>query len=108
MPKERIGIDLRELCDDVKFWIEHHTFEPDEIATRFHHRLVFVHPFPNGNGRHARLITDLLLQKELGLTHFSWGGGSLNGGGECRGRYITALREADRGDYALLTSFVRS
>jgi len=92
----------------VKYWIEHESFGADEIAARFHHRLVFIHPFSNGNGRHARLITDLLLEKELGLTHFSWGGGSLNSSGECRDQYIAALRAADRGDYTLLKVFVRS
>jgi len=108
VPKERVGIELRKLCDDVKYWIEHESFGADEIAARFHHRLVFIHPFSNGNGRHARLITDLLLEKELGLTHFSWGGGSLNSSGECRDQYIAALRAADRGDYTLLKVFVRS
>jgi len=76
-PKEKVGIDLRELCDDVKYWIEHESFEADEIAARFHHRLVSVHPFPNGNGRHARLMTDLLLEKVLGSERFSWGGRDL-------------------------------
>jgi len=108
VPKERIGIDLRELCDDVQFWIDHHTFEPDEIAARFHHRLVSVHPFPNGNGRHARLMTDLLLEKALDSERFSWGGGDLIDSGSCRDRYIAALRAADRGDYDLLKAFVRS
>ena len=106
--KERIGIDLRELCDDVKYWIEHQSFKADEIAARFHHRLVSVHPFPNGNGRHARLMTDLLLEKGLGSERFSWGGGDYIDSGACRDRYIAALISADRGDYTLLKVFVRS
>ncbi len=108
VPKERIGIDLRELCDDVKYWIEHESFEADEIAARFHHRLVFIHPFPNGNGRHARLMTDLLLEKVLGSERFSWGGRDLIDTGASRDRYIAALRSADSGDFTLLEAFVRS
>jgi len=106
--RERIGIELRKLCEDVRFWIDHATFEPDEIAVRFHHRLVFIHPFVNGNGRHARLMTDLLLEKELGRPRFSWGGSKLESQGEVRDAYIRALRAADRRDYMPLLAFVRS
>jgi len=108
VPREMIGIELRHLCDDVRFWIDDATFEPDEIAARFHHRLVFIHPFVNGNGRHARLITDLLLEKVLGRPRFSWGGAKLESQGEVRDAYIRALRAADRNDYAPLLDFVRS
>jgi len=108
VPREMIGIELRHLCDDVRFWIDDATFEPDEIATRFHHRLVFIHPFVNGNGRHARLITDLLLEKVLGRPRFSWGGAKLESQGKVRDAYIRALRAADRNDYAPLLDFVRS
>jgi Fic-DOC domain mobile mystery protein B len=106
--REEISIELRHLCEDTQYWIKHHTFEPDEIAARFHHRLVAIHPFANGNGRHARLITDLLLEKQLNSARFSWGGEILNDSGECRERYIAALRAADRDDYTLLSEFVRS
>jgi Fic-DOC domain mobile mystery protein B len=66
----RIPQELRQLIDDCRYWVEHNTFDPDEIAARFHHRLVSIHPFPNGNGRHARLATDLLLVA-LGRPRFS-------------------------------------
>jgi len=105
---DQIGIDLRHLCEDVRFWIANDIYEPDEIAFRFHHRLVLIHPFSNGNGRLARLITDLLLEQKLDSNRFSWGGGSLVSGGECRGQYISALRAADKGDYSQLSVFVRS
>ena len=108
VPRERIGIELRKLIDDVKFWIEKETFSPDEIAARFHHRLVLIHPFANGNGRHARLMADLLLEKKWGHPSFSWGGASLEKEGDVRSRYIAALRAADRDDYSLLMQFVRS
>jgi fido (protein-threonine AMPylation protein) len=82
---------------------------PDEIATRFHHRLVWIHPFPNGNGRVSRTMTDLLLESQ-GTEPFSWGGENIDlvGAGEIRDRYINALRAADAGDYRPLIEFVRS
>ena len=103
----RIPIDLRQLIEDCRYWIEHETYNPDEIATRFHHRLVAIHPFPNGNGRHARLATDLLLTKQ-GQERFSWGRVNLVDASETRDTYINALRAADRHDYAPLLAFVRS
>jgi len=66
VPREMISIELRHLCEDVGWWMEHETFVPDEIAARFHHRLVAIHLFANGNGRHARMIADLLLEKRTG------------------------------------------
>jgi Fic-DOC domain mobile mystery protein B len=68
--------DLRQLLDDVRYWIEHAAYSPDEIAVRFHHRLVFIHPFPNGNGRFSRLAADLLASR-LGRPRMSWGSGNL-------------------------------
>ena len=108
VPREMIGIELHHLCDDVNFWIEHETYPPDEIAARFHHRLVAIHPFPNGNGRHARMMTDLLMEKKLGAIRFSWGGEEITTANDCRRQYIEALQAADRHDYAPLLAFVRS
>jgi Fic-DOC domain mobile mystery protein B len=103
----RIQVELRQLLDDCRYWIEHSTYEPDEVAARFHHRLVFIHPFPNGNGRNARLATDLLLVK-LGRPRFSWGQVNLIDPGETRQRYVSALRAADNYDIRPLLEFVRT
>jgi Fic-DOC domain mobile mystery protein B len=103
----RIPTKLRGLLDDCRHWIEHETYEPDEIATRFHHRLVFIHCYPNGNGRHARMATDLFL-RSAGCEPFSWGCASLTSPGETRDRYMAALRAADKHDYGPLLKFVRS
>ncbi|MEN9784634.1 MAG: hypothetical protein RJA24_1977 [Pseudomonadota bacterium] len=103
----QVSMQLRELLDNTRYWIEHRTFPLDEIAARFHHRLVVIHPFPNGNGRHARLMTDVLLLRN-GVAAFSWGGANLEAAGDARDRYLTALRAADAGDYAQLLGFVRS
>ena len=103
----RIATDLRQLLDDSRYWIARGTYPPDEICTRFHHRLVAIHPFPNGNGRHARLATDLLLVA-LGQSRFSWGRTSLVTPGETRQAYVAALRAADARDIRPLLEFVRS
>ena len=112
--ERNIGIDhweipvaLRVLLDDTKTWIEHNAYLPNEIAVRFHHRLTHIHPFPNGNGRHARLIADLLIM-QLGGERFSWGWGSLREPGGSRRRYIAALREADNHNIEPLLTFARS
>ena len=107
VPKTHIGVELHKLCEDTKVQIEHKSYPPDEIACRFHHRLVWIHPFPNGNGRHARLLTDLLLEKVLHRPPFAWGGMSGVPEGEVRAAYLDALRAADRGDYGKLAGFVR-
>jgi len=103
----RIGPDLAQLVDDVRYWVDNDTYGVDEIAARFRHRLVSIHPFPNGNGRFARLAADLLLVR-LGKKPFSWGSGSLVDMGHLRASYITALREADHNNYQALIEFVRS
>lgn len=102
-----IGIELKKLLDDVRYQVVYGTFAADEIAVRFHHRLVAIHLFPNGNGRHARLMADLLVER-LGRPRFSWGSRSLIDASETRQSYIAALRAADARDIALLLAFARS
>ena len=103
----RIAEESRKLLEDTKAQIEGKAAPLDEIAARFHHRLVWIHPFPNGNGRHARLLTDLLLSAH-GAQPFTWGQADLERSGEARERYLTALRAADARDFAPLLAFVRS
>ena len=103
----RIGLDLAQLIDDASYSIAQSTYPPDEIAARFHHRLVHIHPFPNGNGRHARLAADLLLAR-LGQPRFSWGSQGLLSPSDTRRAYVASLKQADQHDYARLLSFVRS
>lgn len=103
----QIATAVRELVADVAYWIEHDTFAPDEIAIRFHHRLVQIHPFANGNGRHGRFATDYLM-RALGHEQFSWGAGLDVATTDLRARYVSALRRADDGDLASLLAFARS
>lgn len=103
----QIPIALRELLDDVNAWIEYNAYPPDETAVRFHHRLVHIHPFPNGNGRHSRLMADLLLM-QLGRERFTWGSANLQSAGEARKRYIEALKAADNHDIGPPLAFARS
>ncbi len=113
-----IGIDWKQipesivrLCNDAKFWIENKTYNWDELGCRFHHRLVQIHPFANGNGRHARLMTDILLSLH-GVEKFSWGSKehreSIDQPTVLRKTYIEALQEADRRNFSRLIEFVRS
>ena len=103
----QIALQLHQLLGDVRYWIEHGTYGPDEIAVRFHHRLVAIHPFPNGNGRHARLVADLLAVR-LGQPRFTWGSANLVEPAETRKRYVEALREADNHNLQPLIAFARS
>lgn len=97
---------LRNLTEDTRYWVLNKTYVTDEIAARFHHRLVLIHPFPNGNGRHARLAADLLLAN-LGQKRFTWGRASLIIAGETRQKYVAALRAADAHNVLPLLEFVR-
>ncbi len=108
IPYIQIEVELQTLCDDAQAWVDYKTYAPDEFAARFHHRLVFIHPFSNGNGRHARLMADLILEKIFAVKVFSWGGGSLTNHNQIREKYIKVLKLADEHDYSLLLEFVRS
>lgn len=103
----RIPTEMTALFDDVRYWVGHGTYPADELAMRLHHRLVAIHPFPNGNGRHARLMADLLIER-LGGETFTWGGGSLADVGELRATYVAALKAADGHDIGPLLAFARS
>jgi Fic-DOC domain mobile mystery protein B len=101
---------MGNLLADVAYWIERNTFSLDEIAVRFHHRLVGpIHAFPNGNGRHARMIADVVVVKQGG-TRFTWGGANLSAVGTARNTYLNALYALDENEnnVAPLLAFVRS
>jgi Fic-DOC domain mobile mystery protein B len=103
---ERIRQELKTLLQDVEAQIKDGTWRIEEIAARFHHRLVYIHPFPNGNGRFSRTMTDLLLVQN-GKDRFAWGA-DLNRDGEVRKRYISALGAADRKDYGPLFALLNA
>ncbi|PZP83839.1 MAG: mobile mystery protein B [Azospirillum brasilense] len=103
-----VPTELHQLLGDARYWLGHETYSITDMAIVFHHRLVKIHLFPNGNGRHARLCADALIAKFGGET-LSWGGNSdLTKPDEIRARYIAALREADKGNYEPLLQFARS
>lgn len=102
-----ISVELRTLMDDARYWAEHDTYGPVEAAVRLHHRMVFIHPFPNGNGRHARIMADTVLRRVYGAEPIDWAGGhDLQKMNDRRKAYIAALRAADRGDLDPLLAFV--
>jgi len=105
--KYKIGIELRNLIDDCKYWVEQGAYPPDEIAIRFSHRVVQIHLFPNGNGRHSRLIGDIIVNDGFERPVFTWGQSDLLHKGEARTIYLSALREADQGNYRKLIKFAR-
>jgi Fic-DOC domain mobile mystery protein B len=98
---------LYEVLDNTRFWVENKTFSPDEIAIRFHHALVSVHPFSDGNGRWSRLMADVLTAR-LERPRFTWGGGDLGDAGQMRQKYIDTLKAADNQDFSSLLAFARS
>jgi Fic-DOC domain mobile mystery protein B len=103
----QIPVATNHLFGDVRYWIENNTFDMDEIAIRLHHRLVAIHPFPNGNGRLSRFMADLLCER-LGAQPFKWSGGNLTNTGELRTAYVSALRSADNHDIEPLLKFART
>lgn len=107
VPWTSIALELKKLIDDTKFWIEENIFEPDEIAIRFKHRLVSIHCFPNGNGRHSRLMADILIEAISHNQPFSWHFSNMIKPDQTRKLYIKALQEADRGDIQPLVLFAR-
>lgn len=102
-----VPAEMPVMFDNARFWVENNTFPPDDIAVRLHHRLTQIHGFPNGNGRHARMMADLLIEK-LGGKPFSWGSGSIHDTGTLRTTYINALKAADNHDFAPLLAFARA
>ena len=102
-----VPVTMRQTIDDAKYWVEQKSWTPDELAVRFSHKLVSVHPFPNGNGRWSRLAGDLLAT-QLGEKRFTWGSASIVSISDTRRAYVDALKKADAGDIAPLLAFARS
>lgn len=102
-----ISVSLKQLLDDCKFWIENKTYPEDEISVRFSHRLVSIHCFPNGNGRHSRLMADVIISHIFNKPVFSWGSEDLVKHGEVRKKYINVIQEADKGNIKSLLEFAR-
>jgi Fic-DOC domain mobile mystery protein B len=103
-----IAIDLKLLLDDAIFWKKNNTYNSEELAVRFKHRLVSIHCFANGNGRHSRLMADLIMEKLYNSKFFSWGSANLVKATETRRNYIQAVRKADNNDIKPLILFAKS
>lgn len=105
----QISVQLRMLLDNARYWSEYNTYTPIEAAARFHHRLVQIHLFSNGNGRHARIATDIMLEEVYDHPPINWASGfNLQADNERRDNYIAALRAADAGDFRALLTFVET
>lgn len=108
IPWTKIGLELKNLLDDTKYWIENKTFSPEEIAIRFKHRIVSIHCFPNGNGRHSRMMADIIMESIFGNEIFSWHQSNVVKANEIRKEYINALKEADKGNVKPLIEFAKN
>jgi len=104
----KIGIELRYLLDDTRYWIDNSTYLPDEIAIRFKHRLVNIHCFPNGNGRHSRIMADIIIESIFAKEVFTWHYSNMVNPDKIRKKYITAIKEGDNGNINPLISFARN
>lgn len=104
----KIAVELRNLIDDCKYWIDHDTYSADEIAVRFKHRIVQIHCFSNGNGRHSRLMGDLIIENIFNRPVFTWGSrADLAKAGGTREEYLTAIKAADANNIVPLLEFSR-
>lgn len=104
----QIGVELKTLIDDTYYWIENKTFPPEEIAIRFKHRIVAIHCFPNGNGRHSRLMADIMMESIFKQEIFSWHKSTMIKANETRSKYIKALKKADNGNINPLIEFAKN
>lgn len=103
-----INTELQALLGDVQYWVSNKTYVPDEIAIRMKHRLVSIHCFANGNGRHSRLMADIIISRIYNRPIFSWGAKSYSSIQERRTTYLKALRLADIHQYNDLIAFARN
>ena len=103
-----IGIELKTLLDDSQYWTEKSTFSDEEIAIRFKHRIVSIHCFPNGNGRHSRMMADIIMESVFGKEIFKWHQSTMVKADEIRKKYIDALKKADQGDINPLIEFAKN
>lgn len=108
VPAHRIRTDLRQLYDEVRGWLEYRAYPPDETSIRLHYRIVTIHAFPNGNGRHARMLAHMAMVRHFGMKPLPWGGSLLRDADRKRKAYIDALAAADNRDFAPLLCFARS
>ena len=106
--KWQIAPALRGLLDDAQYWYAHQAYAPDELVLRFKHRLVSIHCFPNRNGRHSRLMADIMIEKLYKLPIYTWGTLNKKKEQDYREIYLKAVRIADLGDFKDLIVFARS
>lgn len=108
MESWQIPTALRTLCDNALYWVMHTTYPSEEMAIRFKHQLVSIHCFANGNGRHSRLMADVIIEKIYRQPVFSWGAAGINSSQDARILYLQAVKEADRNNFESLVTFARS
>ena len=108
IPWVQIGVELKNLLDDTEYWIENKTYPPEEIAIRFKHRIVSIHCFPNGNGRHSRMMADIMMESIFEKELFTWHQSNMVKPDSTRKEYIRSLKEADNGNINPLIEFAKN
>lgn len=108
IPWIQIGVELKNLLDDTKYWIDKNTYSPEEIAVRFKHRIVSIHCFPNGNGRHSRMIADIIMESIFKKEIFTWHQSNMVKADETRKEYMKSLKEAENGNINPLIEFAKN
>ncbi|WP_016991436.1 mobile mystery protein B [Flavobacterium sp. ACAM 123] len=103
-----ISVELKKLLDDALYWIENSTYSPEEISIRFKHRIVAIHCFPNGNGRHSRMMADIIIESIFGKELFSWQKSNMTKADDTRKEYIAALQSADNANINPLIEFAKN
>jgi Fic-DOC domain mobile mystery protein B len=106
VPAHQIREEIAKLCDDRLFWDKDKNMPIIERAARLHARLAWIHPFRNGNGRHARLITDIFLYSHRHALP-EWPHSELIQEGTPREEYLVAMKQADRGNFESLITFTK-
>ncbi|MFD2586974.1 mobile mystery protein B [Croceitalea marina] len=108
IPWIQIAVELKNLLEDTKYWIENKTYSPEEIAIRFKHRIVSIHCFPNGNGRHSRMMADIIMESIFKKEIFTWHQSNMVRADEIRKEYINSLKQADNGNINPLIEFAKN
>lgn len=108
VPWTIIRVELKNLLDDTKYWIENEIYSPEEVAIRFKHRIVSIHCFPNGNGRHSRMMADVIMENIFMRALFTWHQSNMVRADKTRKEYISSLKEADNGNIKPLIEFAKN
>ena len=94
------ALEIPRLMQNLIAWVgdNNKKIHPVELASILHHKLVFIHPFFDGNGRTSRLTMNIILMHSgFPLVVILKND---------RKRYYSTLSQADKGDYIPFVNFI--